>query len=285
MLKEREQSTSPLTVVWTGQKPWQSGEFVTLVNRRGEALGSARIAKVSEQTAPTAHQQVELDVPSHLLWDARGIKRGRQPASEDKAFLTSVDRSSSSAEKVEITLNGEKRLVRDRIPLTVALFEIGHGRPEDILFCPDKSCGLCQVTVDGVKKFACDTKIHKGISLKLSEKIDKTETTPAPANDRTNEKSTERTPEQKEELSSARQAEQPLCACLNITKQQVVERLRQGQLQSPEAVLSVTKVGEGKCHGGLCMETFKRTLQEEGLNMDQWIDWRFPWSDWNLTHS
>ena len=79
--------------------------------------------------------------------------------------------------------------------------------------------------------------------------------------------------------------EQALCPCLGISREDVIERLKQGKLQSPEAVLSVTRVGEGRCHGQLCMASFKRVLTEQGLDVSQWIDWRFPWSDWILTHS
>ena len=58
--------------------------------------------------------------------------------------------------------------------------------------------------------------------------------------------------------------------------------MKQGKLQSPEAVLSGTHVGEGKCLGRLCMDPFRRVLLENGVDSEQWIDWRFPWSEWVL---
>jgi len=208
---------------------------------------------------PSAHeppvQLVQVELPTHLLWEARGLKRARAAAAEDEAYLLAVERSSESVEKIEITLNGERRMVRDKIPVSVALFEIGQSRPEDTLFCPDGSCGLCQVTVDGVKKLACQEKIHRGMAVRLSEP-------PAPT-----------------------QGENSLCPCLGVTVEQVVERIKQGNLQSPEAVLSVTHVGEGRCHGQLCGEAFRRALLKEGIDASQWTDWRFPWSEWVLTHS
>ena len=57
--------------------------------------------------------------------------------------------------------------MRDRIPVSVALFEIGRARPEDVLLCPDGSCGLCHVGVDGVKKLACQAQVHKGMAIML----------------------------------------------------------------------------------------------------------------------
>src|SRR5205085_1488998 len=87
------------------------------------------------------------------------------------------------------------------------------------------------------------------------------------------------------ETPAPTQGEHSLCPCLGVTVEQVVERLKQGNLQSPEAVLSVTHVGEGRCHGQLCNEGFKRALLNQGLDASQWVDWRFPWSEWVLTHS
>jgi hypothetical protein len=72
---------------------------------------------------------------------------------------------------------------------------------------------------------------------------------------------------------------------MGVTREQVIERLKQGKLSSPEAVLSVTHVGEGKCHGQLCTEAFRRVLLENGIDASQWIDWRFPWQDWILTRA
>lgn len=172
----------------------------------------------------------------------------------DEAYLAAVDRSSTGAEKVEITLNGEKRLVRDRVPISVALFEIGQSRPDDVLFCKDGSCGLCHISVDSVKKPACQTRIHRGMAIRIDS-------------------------------SQPNLNYDVLCPCLGVTREHVIERLKQGKLQSPEAVLSVTHVGEGKCHGQLCMGAFRRVLLDQGLDVSQWIDWRFPWSDWILTHS
>jgi hypothetical protein len=259
MLQEKPEHTmSVLVLPWRGKRPWKVGEFAIAVNRRGESLGNVRVVALPEPSpskVPGGATLVQVEIPSHLLWEARGLKRARAASIEDEAYLQAVARSERSAEKVEIILNGERRMVRDRIPVSVALFEIGQSRPNDVLFCSDGACGLCQVEADGVKKLACQTRIHRGMAVRLAE--------PAPP----------------------AQAASSLCPCLGITVEQVVERLKSGALQSPEAVLSVTHVGEGKCHGQLCMEAFKRALLDQGLDASLWTDWRFPWSEWVLTHS
>jgi ferredoxin len=267
LVNEREdRPLSRLVLPWRGSRAWNEGEFATLVNRRGETLGSARVTGFLEpvNARPSSPEDdgdeeppklVQLEVPAHLLWEARGLRRPKTIAAADKAYLEAEARTPES-EKIEVSLDGDRRLVRDKIPATLALFETGRSRSEDALFCPDGSCGRCQVSVDGVHKLACRTQMHRGMVLKAIA-------TPA--------------------STTAANAEL-LCPCLGITREQVVERLRQGRLQSPEAVLAVTHVGEGRCHGQLCLEAFRRVLLEQGLDVSQWIDWRFPWADWVLTH-
>ncbi len=244
MIQEDEaRSLTKITLPWRGAKPWRLGEFATLLNRRGESLGSAKVVAVSQAGNL---QLVQVEVPSHLMWDARGLERPKKSYEVDEAF------EFHSLPKVEITLNGERRLVRDRLPISLALFEIGHSRAEDSLACPDGSCGLCQVTVDGVKKRACQTEIHRGMAIKMK----------AAREDHANH--------------------EHLCPCLGVSRADVLERISQGRLKSPEAVVAVTHVGRGKCLGQICLDPFMRILQEQGLDVSQWIDWRFPWSEWVL---
>ena len=254
MLHEKvDQSMSRMTLPWRG-RAWKEGEFATLLNRRGESLGSARVvgvkssAEVEEKyggqaVEGDAIQLVELEVPNHLLWDARGIKVHKvDRISEDVPF--------EQPDKVEVYFDGEKRLVRDSIPVSVALFEIGHGRAEDVLMCSDGSCGLCEILVDGVKKQACQTTMRRGMTIKR--------------------------------ITSKKKPETLLCPCVGVSKEKVLDRMKKGTLKSPEAVLSVTHVGSGACNGMLCMETLRRVMQEQGLDASQWIDWRFPWSQWKV---
>ena len=253
--EKAEHSLSPLTLAWRGNLLWKLGEFAVLTNRRGESLGSARVSALSAVEAGV--QLVTLDCPTHLLWEARGLKRPRVGSAEDHAYLEAVRQSSQAAQKVEVTLNGEKRLVRDGTTLAVALFEIGQSRPEDVLYCPDGSCGLCHVQVDGVKKLACQTKVHRGMAVKLNESSDRMPADRGPG-------------------------DASLCPCLGITAARVREKVEQGNLRSPEAVLSTIHLGEGRCHGMFCLGAFKRLLLEQNLDVGQWVDWRFPWSEWTL---
>ncbi len=268
LLEDREdRSSSRLTFAYRGLHEWKESESAALINRRGESLGNGRVTgtlAIPDGMAPTAAapagpaprppRLIQVDVPAHLVWEARAIRRSRKvSASEDEAYLTAVARSSRDESKVEITLGGEKRLVRDQIPVTVALFETGRSRPEDVLFCRDSSCRQCQLSVDGVNKLACETITHRGMVIRLGE------------------------------LPKRRESDQSLCPCLGITTAQVADRIQQGQLQSPEAVLSVAHLGEGKCHGRLCGGAFLRLLAAQGLDVSQWIDWRFPWSEWVLS--
>jgi Fe-S-cluster-containing hydrogenase component 2 len=251
MLREHEdRSFSELALVWRGAKPWNVGEFATLLNRRGDSLGSTRVIEVS---GDVPLQTVKIEVPSHLLWEARAIKRAKAPEVEDDALLSAEASAAITTDKVEVTIDGEKRLIREGIPTSVALFEIGRGRPDDVLVCPDGSCNLCFINVDGIRKRACQTVTHRGMAIRLESHSDTLDTA--------------------------------LCPCQEITFDQVVERMKQGKLRSPEAVLSVLHVGEGRCHGRLCMAAFRRVLLDQGLDASQWIDWRFPWSDWGPAHN
>ncbi len=265
--EQKDQSFSKITLAWSGPKPWKIGEFGMLLNRRGETLSSGRIIDILNPSALNLKKKIKNDlqkdekvqllkiqIPSHLLWEARAIKRGRPSESFDEAFVASEDPTAVKQKYIKITLNGEKRTVRDRVFISVALFEIGQSRSTDILLCKDGSCGLCDISVDGLKKLACQTKIHNGMNIRFA-------------------------PPTHFPVQSTL-----LCPCLRISQQEVINRLKQGKLRSAEAILSVTQVGGGKCHGQLCMDTFKRVLLDQGLDVSQWIDWRFPWRDWVLAH-
>lgn len=240
-----ERSTARLVLPWRGSKAWEVGEFPVLVNRKGDPLGSGRVIT---GTAPAASgvQLVHLEVPSHLVWDARGLRASPRSSLADAEVLQTPGEDRPG--EVEITYNGERRILSEGSTLGHALFENGMARPEDILACPDGSCRLCVISVDGVKKLACQTKVRKGMNVK----------------------------------ASVTEASQALCPCLGVTSEQVIERIRQGKLKSPEAVISATGVGTGACHGQLCMGAFLRLITSEGIDARRWIDWRFPWRDWVL---
>ena len=248
LIHERENAAlSQLTFsLKASGRTWAVGELATLLNRRGETLGSGRVRALLDP------RLVSIEVPTHLVWEARGIKKPKVNSALDPGFVAAHLAKPSSAPRVEVTLNGEKRIVRDKIPISLALFETGYSRPQDNLLCGDGGCGLCDVIVDGVRKSGCQTQVHRGMAIRLDG------------------------------LDGAEKSDSDLCPCLNISKTDVVARIQQGKLKSPEAVIAATHVGDGKCHGQICCESFKRTLSDEGLDMSQWIDWRFPWSDWTI---
>jgi ferredoxin len=265
LIEEKEHhSLSKLTLLWRGSKHWAVGDSGILLNRRGESLGSARVVEAKEEEMEekketnSSSQLIVLEVPTHLIWEARGIKRaknhltGTVAPSLDELYLAFREKDPNLSSRVEITLNGEKRLVRDQIPISLALFEIAQARPGDVLYCKDGSCGMCTLKVDGVKKAACQTKIHAGMAIQFEPLQNETDS---------------------------------FCPCLNIDQGEIIDRLRQGKLQSPDAIVSITHLGEGRCHGQFCMPSFRRVLLGQGLDASQWIDWRFPWADWVLTHS
>lgn len=257
MIQEKEnESMAKLVLPWRGDRAWKVGEYAGIVNRRGDVLGSGRVTallQAPENTAEPGFQLVQLDVPAHLAWEARGLRQTRSQAAQEssQAYISSL--SEKETERVEITLNGDRRLVRPGISISLALFETGQGRAEDALLCPDGSCRLCQVLVDGVKKLACETEIHRGMAI--------------------------RTDGPTEPWSEG----QGLCPCLGIEQDDVIRRVTQGALQSPEAAVAACHLGEGRCHGRICREGFRGTLLALGIDASQWIDWRFPWSEWVLS--
>lgn len=236
-----------LTLPERSHVEWKTGEVATLVNRRGESLGSARVAKFAEK-------RLELEIAPHLLWEARGARK--KIAEGIEAPFRYADASPGGMEGwVEIFLEGEKRLARDGSTLAEHFFETGRARPGETLACPDGSCGLCVSIVDGVRKLACQERIHKGMTVvRVRARFEEGVCPPTDA----------------------------LCPCLGIPESEVVERVEKGKLSSPEAARAITRVGEGRCHGLLCTEAFRRLLVSRGVDAENWQDWRFPWTEWNL---
>jgi len=272
MVREKpDHSIATLVLPWRGERPWRVGELALLVNRRGEHLGaSGRVSAILTEkelprlaTVATGEevQLVQVEVPSHLSVDARGLRRTKGPvgadmtAPADPAFARAFEKQEREglSEWVEVQLNGEKRFLRDDVSVGIALFEAGRSRREDILLCDDGSCGLCDVTVDGIKKPSCLTPVHKGMSIRVAAS-----------------KTFRDTPDA------------ALCPCLKIEREAVIERMNQGKLTSAESVIAATQASGGRCLGQICHDPLRRLLAERGLDVSQWIDWRFPWAEWTI---
>lgn len=271
LLHEPEgRSMGSVTYSWRLSEPVPTpGTFVALLNRKGDTLGTGRVLAEKEIDMPKidprlprgpeneapysfAERVVEVEVPSHLIWEARGIRKPKAHATAaDPGF---VDRSEREffAERVEITWNGEKRYVRNGISISSAFFENGFQRANDRLLCEDGSCGLCEVDVDGMHQLACQTKVRRGMAIK-SVREDS--------------------------------ASDDLCPCMGIAESAFKDRVAQGSLRSVDATLESTGLGSGKCHGQLCSGPAKRCLERHGMDANEvrtHVDWRFPWSDWKV---
>jgi Fe-S-cluster-containing hydrogenase component 2 len=256
-------SKATFSIRGDGTRPaWKQGEFVQMLNRRGESMGSARIAAIQE--APkvlgvSRRRRIELDLPSHLLWNVRGIRRPRASATsrDDWNPLISAAAPEFTENRVPILLDGDRRLVRERIPMDIALFETGRAREGDLLDCRDGSCGRCSIVVDGQKVQSCRTLVRAGMSAITRQ---------APSIS----------------LGSGDGRESSLCPCLNLSAEEVRNRIHAARFETADAAVAATDIGSGRCHGQLCMGAFRRLLQDEGIEAQGWIDWRFPWTDWSV---
>lgn len=253
-----DRSMGAMTFSWREREAVpEPGTVVAFTNRRGENLGTGRVLaqKKTEKSAlfrSFSENLVEVEVPSHLIWEARGIRKPVAHSSATDHHFLSQNSREFMPERVEISWNGERRFVRGGIPISTAFFENGFQRSNDRLLCEDGSCSLCEVEVDGIKQLACNTMVRKGMAIRSI----------------------------RDESSS-----DDLCPCLGIQESAFMERVDQGSLQSVDAAFESTGLGSGRCHGQLCVGPAKRCLEKAGLSSEaiqSHIDWRFPWSDWKI---
>jgi ferredoxin len=218
----------------------KKGDRVSLLSRKGDVLAQSRILDVFlEGKVPL----FKVEVPSHLIWEARGFlaHRGIEDADETQ------DLYGERGSRVEVQIQGEVRRVRENQGVSVALFEIGMARPNDTLLCGDGSCGLCQIEVDGIKRFACETRIHQGMNIRFTRD---------------------------HPFSSE------LCPCEGVEQSEFQDRIRAMNPETLEAVTQGVTVGSGRCHGLLCRKSWVRLAEAAGVQGDRYLDWRFPWMDW-----
>jgi Fe-S-cluster-containing hydrogenase component 2 len=234
------------------------GDKVALLNRKGEVLAQSRIIDRFVDDQDVNHKKdffkrnpddailYKVEVPSHLIWEARGIV---PLGGQRDAVKNTEDFYAEKGSRVEIQIQGDVRRVRNGQNLSVALFEIGMSRPNDILICEDGSCGLCQVEVDGLKKFACQTTIHQGMSIRFT---------------RDHEQSTE------------------LCPCSGVTTDDLKKKCTLNHPESLEALLQHTETTKGRCHGIICKKNCVKIAQSEGVVTERFADWAFPWREWTF---
>ncbi|NDG84376.1 MAG: 4Fe-4S dicluster domain-containing protein [Proteobacteria bacterium] len=220
----------------------KKGDRVGLLSRRGEVLVQGR---VMDQFLDGPVPLFKVEVPSHLIWEVRGVL----PVEGVGDVGSSDEFYEERGARVEVQIHGESRRVREGQVTSVALFEIGMARPNDILLCGDGSCGLCQIEVDGVKKFACETTIHQGMDLRFT----------------------------RDHPSSSE-----LCPCQGITPTEIEEKIASIRPDTLEAFSQVSAVCQGKCHGLLCRKSWISLSRTCGIQGERFNDWRFPWVDWAI---
>jgi ferredoxin/aerobic-type carbon monoxide dehydrogenase small subunit (CoxS/CutS family) len=218
----------------------KKGEKIALLNRRGEVLASS---KVLDQFLDGEVPLFKIEVPSHLAWETRGMMTvAPKPEVEDVKELYE-----EGGTRVEVQIQGDVRRVRENQNVSVALFEIGMSRPNDNLICEDGSCGLCQIDVDGIRKFACQSTIHQGMSIRFV---------------RDHEQSSE------------------LCPCTGVSTEKFAEQCARSKPDTAEALAQLSEVGRGRCHGQLCQRSWIQLAEKHGVHSQRFVEWGFPWVDW-----
>ncbi len=244
-----KESYAEVTLPFSKKQSLQAGDVVTLSNRRGETLVSAR---TDSFTSENGASRVTLKLPSHLVWEARGILVPSRLAEGTDAEVLAGLADPAETDVVEIFVNGQKRFARHHKTLGETFFEMGLARTEDAFLCNDGSCGRCRTMVDGARQLACQTRIRAGMAVRLDDRL----------------------------VGEAGAAQ--ICPCLGVTVAQTKERLGPRTMNSCESAARVCRIGEGRCRGQFCNPVFRHVAQSLGLEGAGWIDWRFPWAEWPL---
>ncbi|MBU6154208.1 MAG: 4Fe-4S binding protein [Bdellovibrionales bacterium] len=235
-------SYSTLVLPFAEKPAPKKGDRVGLLSRKGEVLVQGRVL---DQFLDGPVPLFKVETPSHLIWEVRGML----PLQGIEETSNSEDFYQERGTRVEVQIHGESRRVREGQMVSVALFEIGMARPNDILMCEDGSCGLCQIQADGVKKFACETQIHQGMDIRFTRD---------------------------------HPASSELCPCEGITCAQLTEKIDSVKPDTLEALSQVIEVGQGKCHGLLCKRSWIELSRAAGVESERYNDWSFPWGDWTV---
>lgn len=248
-----QDSFSTLILSYREKTKLRKSEKVSLINRQGEVLATSRIIDVFVD-AETERGDIPLykvEVPSHLVWDVRGII----PLALRPEVEHADDFYREQGERVEVQIEGVTRRVREGQLLSAGLFEIGVARPNDILMCEDGSCGLCQIDVDGIRKLACQCTLHRGMSIRYVR---------------------------------AHEASGLLCPCKGISVESETEKLQQSSRYSEnthasiDAAVRSSEVGTGRCHGALCGQSHLRLYRGLSTPVGRFARWDFPWTDWPI---
>lgn len=197
-----------------GDELWKAGQSVQLLNRRGEVLGSAKVS-ASSTFEGGVHRVLEVEATNIHVWEARGF---RKPPVSEADDLRQEGAPPPAIKHVWVKINGARRLCPGEVPITVALWQLGHRRFADALFCADGSCRLCEVVVDGTRRLACSTLVRDGQEISYEAALSK------PV---------------------------PVCPCSNVSMEEYRTMLGEGG--SVSVVRELLGLGRGTCHGRWCL--------------------------------
>lgn len=227
---------------WYLRRTPEPGVRVQILNRKGDVLGQGRVADVFLDGEPPL---VRVEIPEHLMWDAKGV---RLVSAGDPTKESAESLYQETGARVEIRIQDQERRVRDGQLLSLAMIEIGHGRPNDILVCEDGSCGLCTVDVDGQKKFACQTRVRQGMNVHFI----------------------------REDAQGSM-----LCPCEGVSVEEFDKSVALHAGHGTDAALQFTPAMKGRCHGALCASSCLRRVKAQQEDQ-RYADWSFPSFDWQV---
>ncbi len=234
------ESYSTLIFPYREKSPIKKGDRIGLLNRKGDVLVTS---KVLDQFLDGEVPLYKFEVPSHLAWDVRGVI----PITQAPPDGTVTELYEEGGNRVEVQIQGDVRRVREGQLVSVALFEIGMSRPNDILICEDGSCGLCQIEVDGVRTLACTSKIHQGMAIRFTR---------------------------------VHGPSSHLCPCSEVSTDDLRTKCEATRPDSLEALTQLSEAAQGRCHGLLCKQAWMRVARDSGVQTQGYAEWMFPWMDW-----
>ncbi len=214
------------------------GSQVQLLNRKGEYLGMGKTVDV-QTYEKSLNQIITIEASDVFVWDARRFNIPAQPI--EPYAPDKYDRYSW------IQLNGTKRMTPQDIPVSIALWKLGHQRFEDAMLCSNGNCGLCEIEVNGKKEFACQIKVTEGMNIVLPE------------------------------TNKTNQIKNPICVCRQIEAKELMSPTLEGVSQ--KCMIEKTGVGSGSCHGRWCLHSIEMAVQSDKLRPNFHGYEQSPWRD------
>lgn len=267
--KENEtQATLTLSVRGKTAQEVKERRLVDLLNRRGEKMGQGRVLEVkrAEEGSLISLDEalVKLSVAAHLVQEVRTI-RTVTSATLDQEFQQGYSNdvySKFERESIDLWVAQQKRRALESENVARWLTSVGLHRPEDRLQCSDGTCGLCKISLDGIRVRACEAKTRANchIEIKSSHYLVQTEN------------------------------KNLLCPCLGILTDEVENTLKAQPRLSYYDLVERLGVGSGRCHGQLCFDHLTEIYKIHARSQPQAPSdisnpegfWRFPWFDWSL---